>query len=101
MPSVLSASVRLAGARVIEGKTAAITYRVGDYDAELLVAKADGLPRDSKHQFIGSTTYKGRSVFAWTMRGQLYTVACTAPVEKQMACVLCHGDGRRMPVVVN
>lgn len=73
--------VRLAGARVIQkgaARIAAVTYRVGDDTATLLVARATS-PADFGH---------GHS--QWQARGQSYALASSNPERSEDACLLCH-----------
>lgn len=80
-------AVRLLGTRILERAGApvvAISYRVGDARAALLVSRtssSDG----TGHQFarIGP--------FSWRMHGQVYTLACSAK-DPQIACLLCHAN---------
>lgn len=74
-------AVRLAGARVIQkggARIAAVTYRVGDDTATLLVARA------------ASSADFGHGHFQWQARGQTYALASSNPDRSEDACLLCH-----------
>jgi hypothetical protein len=88
--------VRINGARLIpangtRGRLAEISYEVGQYRAALLVSKdrvtSEGYPQ---HDFRDSDPYRAARVSSWTLRGQSYTLAWTAPGEFRTACLLCH-----------
>ncbi len=73
--------VRLTGARVIrkgEARIGAVTYRVGDDTATLLVARA------------GSSGDFGHGQAQWQARGQSYALASSNPEHAEAACLLCH-----------
>jgi hypothetical protein len=76
-----SGRLRLTGARVVKSSTE-ITYQVGDRDGRLVVAKGGSNARHSAPA--------GARVFTWSMNGQVYTLACTAPEDLRIACSLCH-----------
>jgi hypothetical protein len=72
---------RLAGARVIRkgrARIAAVTYRVGDDTATLLVARA-----------TPSADF-GHGHSQWQARGQSYALASSNPDRREAACLLCH-----------
>jgi len=90
VPLEASTALRLVGAKGTEGR-AEIACRVGDRDVKLVVSRARaGVVEASAHQ-----TYKGGKAVSWTMRGQLYTLACATPEDLQVACMLCHAGGVR------
>jgi hypothetical protein len=73
--------VRLAGARVIQkggARIAAVTYRVGNETATLLVARA-----------TPSADF-GHGHLLWQARGQSYALASSNPERSEDACLLCH-----------
>ena len=71
----------LAGARVIQkggARIAAVTYRVGDDTATLLVARA------------APSADFGHGHAQWQARGQTYALASSNPDHPEAACLLCH-----------
>ena len=85
------APIRLVGASVVRTEkvpTAEIAYRVGSHDVALRVTKAEGAAAETGHQ--GLAGIQGRKSASWTMRGQLYTLACATPEDLKVACLLCH-----------
>jgi len=73
----------LTGARVIQkggARIAAVTYRVGDDTATLLVARA-APSRDLGHGH-----------FQWQARGQIYALASSNPERPEAGCLLCHAS---------
>jgi hypothetical protein len=72
---------RLTGARVIQkggARIAAVTYRVGDDAATLLVARA------------APSADLGHGHSQWQARGQTYALASSNPGRPEAACLLCH-----------
>ena len=101
-PAESAPSIRLLGAHVVtEGALRVeIAYQTSGHDARLLVSKAAStLAGNGKHRFLSDAPYQGTRVFSWVMRGQLYTLACATPVDSQAACLLCHADAERQPVL--
>jgi hypothetical protein len=96
MPAEASPEVRLIGASVLDGAGGAveIAYRVGGYQAAMIVSKG---PREAgaRHREMHHSVQGGTKVVSWTMRGQLYTVACSTPGDVRVTCQLCHEDGER------
>jgi hypothetical protein len=83
-----SRTVRLLGARLLQthgAPIAAVAYAVGGGTATLVVsrarAKRGGSPAP-KHSFSRA--------LSWTMREQVYALACSVVNEPQVACLLCH-----------
>ena len=75
--------VRLLGARVIRfggSRIGAVSYRVGEHRATLLVARAGG----------GGGISAGSGPLACKGRDQVLAVACTNPSQPELACLLCH-----------
>jgi hypothetical protein len=90
VPLQASPALRLVGAKGTDGR-AEIACRVGDRDVKLVVSRASGgVVEASAHQ-----SYQGRKSVSWTMRGQLYTLACATPEDLQVACLLCHAGSAR------
>jgi hypothetical protein len=90
--------VRLVGARVVSKAppTAEITFKVGDRDVTLVVSKAVRTPGQVAHRFLTSESYRDAKVSSWTMRGQLYTLACATPGDLRAACLLCHAGAGQL-----
>jgi hypothetical protein len=85
--------VQILGARISEGEnpTAEIAYQVGEYRAALLVAKdPTGKTVYPSHEVRSSDPFQKARVSSWSMRGQTYTLAWSAPGEFRVACLLCH-----------
>jgi hypothetical protein len=77
-----STAAHLTGARTIQkGGTciAAVTYRVGDDTATLLVARAAAPSADLGH-----------GTAQWQAHGQMYALAMSNPDHSEAACILCH-----------
>jgi hypothetical protein len=73
--------LRLTGARMVKSSVE-IAYQVGSHDGRLVVANgASG----GRH-----VAPSGARVFSWTMDGHIYTLACAAPEDLNVACGLCH-----------
>jgi hypothetical protein len=75
--------VRLLGARVIRlggSRIGAVSYRVGEHRATMLVARAAG----------GSGISAGPGPLACKGRDQVLAVACSNPSQPELACLLCH-----------
>ncbi len=90
VPLQASTALRLVGARGTDGR-AEIACRIGDRDVKLVVSRARaGVVATSAHQ-----THTGGKAVSWSMRGQLYTLACASPEDLQVACLLCHAGGVR------
>jgi hypothetical protein len=73
----------LSGARVIQkggARIGAVTYRVGDDTATLLVARA-APAADFGHGHV-----------QWQARGQTYALASSNPDHPEAACLLCHAS---------
>jgi hypothetical protein len=73
--------VRLTGARMIQkggARIAAVTYRVGDDTATLLVARA------------APSADLGHGHAQWQSQGQIYALASSNPERPEAACLLCH-----------
>jgi len=86
--------VKILGARIDggrDGQVAEISYQVGEYRAALLVAKDPSGKRSyPNHDVRSSDPYQKARVSSWSMRGQTYTLAWSAPGEFRVACLLCH-----------
>jgi hypothetical protein len=95
LPVNTIASVKLLGAHVTPGKnTVEILYQVEGKSAVLTVAKADPeVAGDGAHRFLGGAQRDGARMSSWTMRGQMYTVACPYPQDPRAGCLLCHANG--------
>jgi hypothetical protein len=105
LPQSPAPSIRLLGAHMMPAvagrddateKVAEVVYRVDGHEAVLLVAKAQGSGSGpGRHHFVSGSITSGPQAhsFSWTMRGQLYTLACAQPEFLQAACRLCHADG--------
>lgn len=98
IPPLHSAMVEIEGADVLEGATVAeISYKVGDHRAALLITKdPSGKRTYPRHEVRPSESFPTESardarVSTWSMRGQSYTLAWSAPGEFRVACLLCHG----------
>ena len=75
--------IRLLGARVIRfggSRIGAVSYRVGEHRATMLVARAAG----------GSGISAGPGPLACKGRDQVLAVACSNPSQPELACLLCH-----------
>jgi len=69
---------------------AEIACRIGNRQARLTVSKSTGsVIAASEHH---STA--GKKSISWSMRGQVYTLACATPDDLLVACALCHAGGR-------
>jgi len=79
-----AAPLRMIGARATQDRVE-IAYEVGNRPGTLVVSRGR---TGGRHQAPGT----GR-VFSWNMDGQLYTLACAAPEDLQVACLLCHSAG--------
>lgn len=99
LPPKHSAVIRIQGASVIPGasaggetkRVAEVSYQVGEFRAALLVTKdPTGARSYPKHDFRGSDPLEAARVTSWSMKGQSYTLAWTAPGEFRTACLLCH-----------
>ena len=76
--------VQLLGARVIRfggSRIGAVSYRVGEHRATLLVARAAG---------GGGGISAGSGPLACKGRDQVLAVACSNPSQPELACLLCH-----------
>lgn len=95
LPVSTIASVRLLGAHSTPAKNAVeILYEVEGKPNVLTVAKVDpALTGDSEHRFIKGGHRDGARTSSWTMRGQMYTVACPYPQSPRAGCLLCHAGG--------
>ncbi|MBZ5617509.1 MAG: hypothetical protein LAQ69_02065 [Acidobacteriia bacterium] len=74
---------QLVGARVIQrggARIGAVTYRVGDDTATLLIARA------------GTSADFGHGSLLWQARGQTYALASSNPDHPEAACLLCHAS---------
>lgn len=93
LPPKHAGVIRIEGARM-SGETkrvAEVAYQVGQFRAALLVTKdPTGAKSYPKHDFRGSDPLEAARVTSWSMRGQSYTLAWTAPGEFRTACLLCH-----------
>ena len=93
LPPKHSSVIRIQGARV-SGETnriAEVSYQVGEFKAALLVTKnPTGVTAYPKHDFRGSNPFEAARVTSWSLKGQSYTLAWTAPGEFRTACLLCH-----------
>jgi hypothetical protein len=93
LPPQHSGVIRINGASVNhEGpRMAEVSYQVGEFRAALLVTKdPSGVTRYPKHDFRGSDSFEAARVTSWSLKGQAYTLAWTAPGEFRTACLLCH-----------
>jgi len=93
LPSATSASVRLKGVCAVKGgaPTIEVAYRVSGHNAALLVSKASpAIAGDTRHRFLKCESTGGIRVSSWIMRGQLYTLAYSAPGDLRDECLLCH-----------
>jgi len=86
--------VRLLGVRMIAGggtPIAAVAYQIGGARAVLLVSPTAPGNRamTAKHAFAKLDGARS-GVFSWSMRGQVYMLACSAK-DPQVGCLLCHG----------
>jgi len=94
LPPKHSAMVRIIGASVTEDTNpiAQVSYEVGEYRAALLVTKdPTGKTTYPHHEARDSDPYQTARVSSWSMKGQSYTLAWSAPGEARVACLLCHG----------
>ena len=90
VPLPAQVSVRLIGANLIGKGTACISYRIGNQVGKLVVAR--GASAAPQHASIEYSTRNGASVASWTMQGQTYALAWSAPGDMHSACILCHLD---------
>ena len=95
LPAATTASIRLLGAHSTPAKNAVeILYEVEGKPTVLTVAKVDpALTGDSEHRFMKGGQRDGARTSSWTMRGQMYTVACPYPQSPRAGCLLCHAGG--------
>lgn len=85
--------VKILGARINRGEqtVAEISYQVGEYRAALMIAKdPSGKRTYPNHDVRSSDPFDKARVSSWSMRGQSYTLAWSAPGEFRVACLLCH-----------
>ncbi|MEP6960950.1 MAG: hypothetical protein ABI995_02670 [Acidobacteriota bacterium] len=95
LPPKHSPLVRILGATVTQDgdPVAAVSYEVGAYRAALMVTKdPSGATTYPKHDLRGSDPFQAARVTSWSMKGQSYTLAFSAPGESKVACLLCHGQ---------
>jgi hypothetical protein len=91
--------VRLLGARLIrlEGLwAAAITYRVGeDFAAMLVTGRRAGFMRTGRpgHGSLQMKTIGETELFSWNRGPEVYRIAFAATKDPQRACLLCHVNG--------
>jgi hypothetical protein len=93
LPPKHSSVIRIQGARFTgeSSKMAEVSYQVGEFRAALLVTKnPSGVTAYPKHDFRGSNPFEEARVTSWSLKGQNYTLAWTAPGEFRTACLLCH-----------
>lgn len=93
LPPKHSSVIRIQGARVSgdASRMAEVSYQVGEFRAALLVTKdANGVTAYPKHDFRGSDAFETARVTSWSLKGQSYTLAWSAPGEFRTACLLCH-----------
>jgi hypothetical protein len=93
LPPKHSQAIRIQGARLSgeSQRVAEVSYQVGQFRAALLVTKdPTGAKTYPKHDFRGSDPLEAARVTSWSMKGQSYTLAWTAPGEFRTACLLCH-----------
>jgi hypothetical protein len=90
LPSETSRMVRLRGVCAVKGGVE-VAYRVRGHNAALLVSKASpAMTGDGRHRFLKCESAAGTRVSSWIMRGQLYTLAYSAPGDGRDECLLCH-----------
>ena len=83
LPDGRNPDIRLLGARVIRfggSRIGAVSYRVGEHRATMLVARAAG----------GRGISAGPGPLACKGRDQVLAVACSNPSQPELACLLCH-----------
>ncbi len=93
LPPKHSSVIRIQGASFSgeNPRMAEVAYQVGEFKAALLVTKnASGVASYPKHDFRGSDPFQAARVTSWSLKGQNYTLAWTAPGEFRTACLLCH-----------
>jgi hypothetical protein len=93
LPPKHSSVIRVQGASFTSEnpRMAEVSYRVGEFKAVLLVTKnPSGVTSYPKHDFRGSNPFEEARVTSWSLKGQNYTLAWTAPGEFRTACLLCH-----------
>jgi hypothetical protein len=99
LPPKHASVIRIQGARV-SGETnrmAEISYQVGEFRAALLVTKnPSGATAYPKHDFRGSDAFQAARVTSWSLKGQSYTLAWSAPDESRTPCLLCHDQAPPM-----
>jgi hypothetical protein len=92
LPDKPAAAVQLVSARAVQSDppSAEVDYVAAGHEEHLLVSKArsDG----PTHQLPGADDRHA----SWTMRGQVYTLACADPAELKAACLLCHVGGQSL-----
>ena len=94
LPPKHTAMVRIIGASITTDRNpiAQVSYQVGEYRAALLVTKdPTGKTTYPHHEARDSDPYETARVSSWSMKGQSYTLAWSAPGEARVACLLCHG----------
>ncbi|HWB98693.1 MAG TPA: hypothetical protein VG672_18420 [Bryobacteraceae bacterium] len=103
-------ALELRGARWIQvqGKRmAAVTYRVGNYPATLLIARARDLGLSGQghlapqHQAVRRVQAGGLELYSWQTGGQVYALVSSLPEQSQRACVLCHADPSRRQMILH
>lgn len=105
LPPEHSGMVEIIGANVVPGTLtqapmAEIAYRVGEYNASLIVANDPGAARSyPDHEARPSNAAENARVSSWNMQGQNYALAWAAPGEFRVACLLCHGGTE--PLLMN
>jgi hypothetical protein len=92
LPSETSRMVRLKGVCAVKGGVQ-VAYRVSGHNAALVVSKASQeMNGDGKHRFVKCESSGSTRVSSWIMRGQLYTLAYSAPGNLRDECLLCHAE---------
>lgn len=94
LPPRHSSWVKVVGASVsrYDNQVAEVSYKVGEYQAALLVTKdKTGAKTYPSHEIRPSDPLEKARVSSWSMKGQSYTLAWVAPGEARVACLLCHG----------
>jgi len=93
IPLAAEHSVRLIGASLIgnAGPVACISYRIGNREGMLMVAR--GTAAAPPHRSMEHGVDRGAALASWVMQGQTYALA-SAPQDLRAACLLCHAEGR-------
>jgi hypothetical protein len=93
IPLAAGPGVQLLGAKLIRdgGMSVCVSYRVGNHDGKLLVAR--GPSGALQHAAPQPAFHGGTALAFWAVGDQIYAMAAPDAQDLQAACVLCHVGG--------